>query len=395
MKIAFIRPHASSAGGFQMRLRQLEVMLERIAPEPLLVWTLPQTDSTNHRAFRAVRDLAATALHAWPSFTVRGLGDIRDEILTWIDQQGPTHVVLVHPFGLDLVPYLRSRNIKVFIDCHNVESDIARQLFHLTRPRWKRTRVLIHWHAVERWEKRYFPLADEVWVPSEVDAERLRTLCSGGIRVRCVPNALDFDMYGPFPETAPRDILLPAYFGYLPNIVGAEIVRNRVLPQVRVQVPDARLVLAGSDPYGLASALQRDPDVSVTGEVPEMHPYFRRAAVVVVPVLHGGGTRFKILEALALGRPVVSTPFGCEGLDVKDGEHLIVTDLDAFSEAIVSMLTDPERGRLLAMNGRKAIKAKYGWDVTEEILRGALLKHQSARSDPVSGASDTTPADVD
>ena len=91
------------------------------------------------------------------------------------------------------------------------------------------------------------------------------------------------------------------------------------MPIVREAVPDARLILAGSDPFGLAQRLTRPPQVVATGEISDMRPEFARAAVVVVPVLNGGGTRFKILEALALQRPVISTPRGCEGLLVQAG----------------------------------------------------------------------------
>src|SRR6185437_14800217 len=120
------------------------------------------------------------------------------------------------------------------------------------------------------------------------------------------------------------------------------IMKERVLPIVQREIRDARLVLLGRDPDEAAKRLERHPDVVATGEVPDTRPYLQRAGVVVVPILNGSGTRYKILEALALGLPVVSTPLGAEGLDVHDGEHLLIRNIDEFSDAILSILREPD-----------------------------------------------------
>jgi glycosyltransferase involved in cell wall biosynthesis len=103
-----------------------------------------------------------------------------------------------------------------------------------------------------------------------------------------------------------------------------------------------------------------------------MRPEFARAGVVVVPVLNGGGTRFKILEALALERPVISTPRGSEGLLVKDGVHLWIRELDDFAATITAALTDATEGRRLAQNGRSRVEELYSWDAVEGIIREAF-----------------------
>jgi glycosyltransferase involved in cell wall biosynthesis len=213
-----------------------------------------------------------------------------------------------------------------------------------------------------------------VWVPSELDVGRQHEVCSKRTRIRAVPNALDLARYSPRQEGGSHDIVLAGDFGYAPNMAGAKILRDQVLPAVRQVVPDARLILVGRDRYGQARELQREPDVVVTGEVPDTHPYLCQAGVITVPILHGGGTRYKILEALALALPVVSTPLGAEGLEVRDGEHLLIRDIDQFAEAIVSILLDPAMGQELGHKGRQLIESCYSWEAAEKIMRASLIE---------------------
>jgi hypothetical protein len=193
-----------------------------------------------------------------------------------------------------------------------------------------------------------------------------------------VPNAVNITDFEPEEITGSRDLILPAYFGrkmsnHSPDAAGARIMSGQILPNVQRSIPDSRLILLGRDPDGVAKALERKPDVIATGEVPDTKPYLKRAGVVVAPILNGGGTRYKIIEALALGLPVVSTQLGAEGLDVCDGEHLLIRDIDHFPDAIVSILRDREFGKQLGLAGRKLVEQKYSWDTVEAIIREALF----------------------
>jgi len=110
-------------------------------------------------------------------------------------------------------------------------------------------------------------------------------------------------------------------------------------------------------------------DVIVTGEVPDVRPYYQQAKVSVVPLRSGGGTRIKILEAMACGRPVVSTSVGCEGLHVVDGEHLLVADTPAdFAERVVTLLKDQALRERLSRKARELVESQYDWSVMGERL---------------------------
>ncbi len=407
MRIALVTPVAVGrpTSGFQTRIAQLQMVLRRAAGGRLAIWDLsraaavpdggegsaplpspaPVEPTLVPATLAALRDLAALGLHLWPSFSIRAVGDQRLAILAWLQRVGATHVVVIHPYATDLVTDLHRCGLRVFVDAQNVESDLARQLVQLEPMGRARLRALVKWASITRWEKRLLPLADEVWVPSEIDAERQRRVCGGRARVRAVPNALDIGAYPPRTTAGSHDILSPAYYGYRPNVVGAELLRDRVLPAVRRRVPDARLLLVGHDPLELAGMLARPPEVIATGTVPDTRPYFESAGVLAVPLLQGGGTRYKILEALALGVPVVTTPLGCEGIDVRDGEHLLIRDIDGFAEAIASILVDPAHGRALVERGRRLVEAAYSWDYAEALVRAAL--RSTADGDRVGAAS--------
>jgi glycosyltransferase involved in cell wall biosynthesis len=401
MSIALLTPTVVDrpTTGFKLRLAQLQTVLQRI--DAVAAWDIGRSEPVdlaqpaqhqpvtagqlrpNSRVTPVVRDSLALALHIWPRFTVRSLIHQRKRILGWIDRTRPDQALLVHPYATELIPDLCRRGIRVFVDAQNVESDLARQLLQFTTTRAERVAALVKWLTLRRWEAQLFPRAHAIWLPSNLDAERQRRICQGRARIGCVPNALDMTRYELRPRVASHDIVLPASFGYEPNVYGARIFRDQVLPLVRHTVPEARLLLVGVDPSGAARALQRDPDVVATGEVPDTQPYLRGAGVVAVPMFQGGGTRYKILEALALGVPVITTPLGCEGLDVRDGEHLLIRDIDQFACAVTTLLKDQQYGIDLAGRGRALIEQSYSWTQIEKILRCALAMPRCGAVEPV------------
>jgi len=401
-KLALIFPEVISApkGGGRMRIFQLQTLLARLFEGNVVAWDLerdravdllaenpletaqsgnvPAASRTDIR--KTIRDLAALALYTWPRFVVhRTDTSIRERILRWIDLERPTHVVLVHPFAIDLIPQLSRRNIEVIIDCQNVESDLAQQISAVNVAESRRLEAVLARRTTARWEQLYFRNVSQVWLPSTNDIARQRQISSDQTRFLCVPNALDLSQYPDCSEPgrsedieSATDIALPGSFAYGPNVVAAHVLRDRVFPTVKQSIPQARLVLVGRDDRGLAADLAREPNVVATGMVPDTRPYLRDAGVVVVPILQGSGTRFKILEALALGRPVVTTALGAEGLNVRDGEHLLIREIDEFPNAIVSVLRHPEFGMQLGREGRKLVERQYSWDVVESILREAF-----------------------
>lgn len=172
-------------------------------------------------------------------------------------------------------------------------------------------------------------------------------------------------------EPEPGRLLFTGTLDYAPNAEAVRWFATEVLPRVRARRADARLTVVGRNPPADLRAL----DVEVTGWVEDLAPYQRAAAVVVAPLRSGGGTKLKVLEALAAGRPLVATTVGAEGIEVEDGRHLLVRDDPAgFADAVVELLDDRARASALAAAGREAVAARYDWDVLADEMHASLVR---------------------
>jgi glycosyltransferase involved in cell wall biosynthesis len=219
-----------------------------------------------------------------------------------------------------------------------------------------------------RWFGRYRTLI----AVSERDRADLRRVTSTPVGV--VPNGVASDELRPVPPSSePATLLFTGTLSHPPNAEGIRWFADAVWPQVRSERPGVRLVVVGRDPpRGVLELGDRD-GVEVVGPVPQMAPWFERATAVVAPLLSGGGTRLKILEALACRRATVSTSVGCEGLELSSERELLVADgAAAFAEATLRLLTDRELRERLAAAGRDAVERVYDWRVLGDRLAAVL-----------------------
>ena len=153
-----------------------------------------------------------------------------------------------------------------------------------------------------------------------------------------------------------------------------------MLPLIKRVRPEVRLLVVGPAPPP-EIVRRAAPDVIVTGEVPDVRPYLERAKVVVVPLRIGGGTRLKIVEALAMAKPVVSTSLGAEGLDVSDGEDILIADnAPAFADRVAGVLADNALATRLGSAGRRLVERSYDWNASarklEALYHSTLLSRQ-------------------
>lgn len=171
---------------------------------------------------------------------------------------------------------------------------------------------------------------------------------------------------------------------YTPNVLGARFLVREVLPRVWARRRDVHLYIVGKDPAPEVRVLA-GRGVTVTGAVPDVRPYLERAILTVVPVLRGGGTRLKILEAMAAGVPVVTTPDGAAGLELRHGEEAWVFRSAAeMAEAILMLLSDPARARRMAVAARSRVERDYDWRVIGlrfvALLEGLVAREIPSRS---------------
>lgn len=192
-------------------------------------------------------------------------------------------------------------------------------------------------------------------------------------RVAVLPNGIDLDEFAPAREAAePGTILFSGLMSYYPNAQAMGWFLDSILPTILQQVPNARLVVAGAAPPRWLIR-RRGRHVHVTGRVPDMRPFLQRASVLIAPLLIGSGTRVKILEAQAVGRPVVSTSLGAQGLSLRHAESIVIADdAEAFADGVVRLLLSPGLADRIAASARTHVTAHFDWNRIGEHLCALL-----------------------
>jgi glycosyltransferase involved in cell wall biosynthesis len=256
----------------------------------------------------------------------------------------------------------------IVLDEHNIEYEVLQRMSEGERTRLRRFFSAIEHRKFRRLEQRWWRKVDGVAVTSDRELPVVRDHAPQ-TAAAVVPNAVDPAHFTPGKEeTEAASILFMGTLKYRPNVDAVTFLLDEVLPEVQRRRPDAVLTVVGQGDEADLNRFRR-PGVVVTGRVPDVRPYLARAAVTVVPVRIGGGTRLKVVEALAMGKAVVSTTLGCEGLAVRSGEHVLLADDAAgFVDAIIGVLAEPQEGRRMGLAGRKLVVEHYSWASACRVL---------------------------
>jgi sugar transferase (PEP-CTERM/EpsH1 system associated) len=282
--------------------------------------------------------------------------------------------------GIELAQYLfqvadrrgnSARPLLVFDD-HNAEYVLQQRAFETDVRQPKRwigaAYSFVQWQRLRGYERRACQAADRVVAVSEADAQALRHLVSD-LEPAVVPNGVDMAYY-----TAPVspldssggpeawDLVFTAKMDFRPNVDAVLWFTRDVLPLIRRESPETRFWAVGKDPHPRLATLADDPGVRLTGWVADVRPYIARSGVYVIPLRIGGGTRLKVLEAMAMGKAIVSTALGCEGFDLVAGQELTIADTPtSFADAVLGLLRDPERRERMGRAARRFAGSCYDW----------------------------------
>jgi polysaccharide biosynthesis protein PslH len=279
----------------------------------------------------------------------------------------PPDVLLVE--YAQLAPLVRNVHAPLTVlSMQNVESDLVASIARSVRVP-TRALLLAEAATVRRLERRLLRVADVVSVVSETDRARLPATRG---RVIVCPNGQEHPELLPWWSNEPT-VVFVAQFGWKPNVEGALWLGRKVWPLVRAVRPDARLLLVGRQPAPAVRDLA-GPDVEVTGTVPDVRPLLARARCTVAPLSAGGGSRLKILESLAAGRPVVSTRVGAEGLDDVVAHGIVIADDPrSFADAVIALLDDANLAERVGKEGHNRVATRYTWDKTLAPLLDAVF----------------------
>lgn len=271
---------------------------------------------------------------------------------------------------------LRSTGRHVVLDAPDVEGPLAEALADVSGRGERTVRRVMARHVAEI-EGRAVASVDQVWACSDHDARAIIERYPHAAPVTVVPNTVDTESFRRPPGvTRPKTpaVVYTAMFGYAPNDMAAMTLIDEIHPAVRGRFPDATLTLVGRGATpALTGAAAQAPGVTVTGPVRDPRPWLWGSSAQAMPLRCGSGTRIKALESLAASLPVVTTEKGVEGLDVVDGEHvLIARSAGQFADAIGFLHEDAAESSALAARGRALVEARYSTAVACRAVESAL-----------------------
>jgi polysaccharide biosynthesis protein PslH len=250
---------------------------------------------------------------------------------------------------------------------HNVEAQVWQRHAQVTSNPLMKLACQFESRALERAERQHVPLADHVLAVSENDRATFAQYAAPA-RVSVIPTGVDTEYFQPRNGEEPDTVVFTGSMDWMPNEDGVAYFVEKIMPLLTREAPDASFWAVGRRPSRRLRALASG-NVVVTGAVDDIRPYLAKGAVTVVPLRSGSGTRIKIFEAMAMGKAVVSTTMGAEGLPVRHGDNIILADDPAdFARQTALLLADPERRAQLGRAARQLVEENYGWPAVADCF---------------------------
>ena len=274
---------------------------------------------------------------------------------------------------------------------HNVETILWERTYKNEKSPPRRAYFYAQYLKMKAYERELCHRYHAVAAVSTNDADAIRDMFRVS-DVYPVPTGVDVDFFSPLteaprpgrpekPAREPADLVFTGSMDWMPNEDAILYFAESILPRIAARVPEVKVTVVGRNPTPkLQELAAREPRIALTGRVDDVRPYIDRAAVYIVPIRVGGGTRIKIYEAMGMARAVVSTTIGAEGLPLKDGEEIVLADEpDHFADEVVRLMNDEPARVKIEEAARRAVLERFGWDKATEalvtIIERALSKH--------------------
>lgn len=271
----------------------------------------------------------------------------------------------------DMAYHNFSTDALLVLDAHNVEYDNMRRM---AKVKGRPVRRFYYRHESDKMKRDELEMAQKqaaIFTTSERDAI-LFGKDVPNVPKFVIPNGVDLDFFTPSDiEPEKNTLVFVGMMTYVPNYDGVQYFLDDIFPRILAVQPDTKIYIVGKNPP--ASIVRRaNENIIVTGFVEDVRPYIHKASVYVVPLRMGGGTRLKIVEALSMKKPIVTTSIGCEGIDVVDRKSVLIADEpQRFANSVIELFRDRKLAEQLTHNGYEIVHQKYGWDSVGNKLKEA------------------------
>ncbi|PSF36242.1 hypothetical protein C7H19_13625 [Aphanothece hegewaldii CCALA 016] len=285
-------------------------------------------------------------------------------------------IQIEHSFLAPYIDVIYPKNtLRKILSFHNVGYQQYRTMIKLNSNLKEKLLYQIKWLLMLNWEAKYAQKFDHCLVVSSLE----RQLLPSKLAISVIENGIDTQSY-PFLDDANNNTMIfVGTMGYAPNVDAILYFCAQIFPDIQQQLSNTKLFIVGNHPKPEICQLASSKNIIVTGAVPDIIPYYQQSQVSIVPLRAGGGTRLKILEAMALGKAVVSTSLGCEGLQVIHKKHIMIADTPLeFVRHTIELLTNKELREKIAKNARQLVEVQYDWSKISQKLMTVdenLLKH--------------------
>jgi sugar transferase (PEP-CTERM/EpsH1 system associated) len=294
--------------------------------------------------------------------------------------------LVVCDFLTPAINYIHSPARPAVLFQHNVESSLWRRRYETQTNRIKKSFFYSQWQKMHRYEREACHAFNAVIAVSEADRDAMRD--EFGVKeIYDVPTGVDTDFFRPAGGRAePYNLVFTGSMDWAPNEDAIIYFAEKILPQISSRMPLVTLTVVGRNPSRRLKAIaESNGRIKVTGRVDDVRPYIDSASAYVVPLRVGGGTRLKIYEAMAMGKPVISTTVGAEGLPVADGRELLIADDPVdFAAGAVRLLSDARLAKRIGQQARATVCAHHGWERAAsdfmKICEGVIEKRSRKRA---------------
>ncbi|RKS83223.1 glycosyltransferase involved in cell wall biosynthesis [Haloarcula quadrata] len=265
-------------------------------------------------------------------------------------------------------------NIPVVYRSHNIETDILRDVMKSTDNLAKKIYLYIQTRKMKKYESETVPEFNKAIMISEEDQTRIHQMCPD-VNSSVVPPGIDIDYFSRTTEKVDDNTIV--FLGSLdwpPNVDGFRWFYSNIYPKIKEQIPNVSLLVVGKNPPESIQEISNQ-SVEITGFVEDIRPYVEAGSAFVAPIRMGSGVRIKVLNAMALGLPVVSTSLGAQGIECENGTNIQIADEpDGFASATVEMIRNPEKGKEIGEGGRKLVEEVYSIPRVAEKLEKEMIE---------------------